>query len=177
MADLTLLDAPLHPLSGGLFARSAPRLPGRDAIDASFLAPPVNTFKSPHRRRRHRPTRSHSAPPAPDRRRPPDSPPPLSFTTRGGELLPPPPPLCTFFFFFSFSHHLIFVVRPTTFWRKTRRSGVTGASYSPSSHLIRRSTYIAAGLQFDSPIHDLSALCVESRVGCIVIQPEFAFAL
>ncbi|KAF7760710.1 hypothetical protein Agabi119p4_10119 [Agaricus bisporus var. burnettii] len=81
----------------------------------------------------------------PDRR----SPPPPSFTTRGGELLPPPPPL----------------LRPTTFWRKTRRSGVTGASYSPSSHLIRRSTYIAAGLQFDSPIHDLSALCVESRVG------------
>ena len=40
-----------------------------------------------------------------------------------------------------------FLVRPTTFWRKTRRSGVTGAPYSPPSHLIRRSTYIAAGLQ------------------------------
>ena len=66
----------------------------------------------------------------------------------------------------------IILVRPTTFWRKTRRSGVTGASYSPSSHLIRRSTYIAAGLELDKPIADLSALCVESRVGFVVLAPE-----
>ncbi|KAF5319458.1 hypothetical protein D9619_008469 [Psilocybe cf. subviscida] len=154
-------------------------------VDQGFLSPPVNTWKS---RPRHRPTRSQSAPP--ERRSPGPAPPTeeeekeqkeaqifnqealgfrkrnpnRSFTafngidrpsTRGGELVKPPPPL----------------LRPTTFWRKTRRSGVTGASYSPSSHLIRRSTYIAAGLTFDAPVHDLSALCVESRVGFIVIPP------
>ncbi|KAK0200268.1 hypothetical protein DFS33DRAFT_1387476 [Desarmillaria ectypa] len=64
------------------------------------------------------------------------------------ELLKPPPPL-----------H-----RPTTFWRHTTRSGVTSSSYSPSTHLIRRSTFIAAGLKFDKPVCDLSALGVESRV-------------
>ncbi|KAJ7025166.1 hypothetical protein C8F04DRAFT_1400787 [Mycena alexandri] len=69
-------------------------------------------------------------------------------TMRGGELVRPPPPL----------------LRPTTFWRKAHRSGVAAASYSPASHLIRRSTFIAAGLAFDYPIHDLSALCVESRI-------------
>ncbi|PPR04878.1 hypothetical protein CVT26_012719, partial [Gymnopilus dilepis] len=63
-------------------------------------------------------------------------------STQGGELIRPPPPL----------------LRPTTFWRKTRRSGVTGASYSPSSHLIRRSTYVAAGLTFDAPVHDLRVI-------------------
>ncbi|KAG7440938.1 uncharacterized protein BT62DRAFT_923655 [Guyanagaster necrorhizus] len=64
------------------------------------------------------------------------------------ELLKPPPPL-----------H-----RPTTFWRHTPRSGVTSSSYSPSTHLIRRSTFIAAGLKFDKPVCDLSALGVESRI-------------
>lgn len=71
-----------------------------------------------------------------------------SGATKGGELLKPPPPL-----------H-----RPTTFWRRTPRSGVTASSYSPSSHLIRRSTFVAAGLPFDRPMADLSALGVESRV-------------
>ena len=99
-------------------------------------------------------------------------------TTRGGELVRPPPPLRKFTTHrkhFPVNVSLICsckLVRPTTFWRKTRRSGVTGASYSPASHLIRRSTYIAAGLAFDAPIHDLSALCVESRVGFIVIPPD-----
>ncbi|KAJ6510727.1 hypothetical protein C8R45DRAFT_1207598 [Mycena sanguinolenta] len=69
-------------------------------------------------------------------------------TLRGGELVRPPPPL----------------LRPTTFWRKAHRSGVASATYSPSAHLIRRSTYIAAGLRFDSPMHDLSALGVETRL-------------
>ncbi|KJA15835.1 hypothetical protein HYPSUDRAFT_71787 [Hypholoma sublateritium FD-334 SS-4] len=162
-------------------------------VEPHLLSPPVNTWKS---RPRHRPTRSQSAPP--ERRTPPEPTAvseegyaqpvpegeriPFSFdterlgferrnpnrsftafaradrhapTTRSGELVRPPPPL----------------LRPTTFWRKTRRSGVTGPSYSPASHLIRRSTYIAAGLTFDSPVHDLSALCVESRVGFIVIPP------
>jgi hypothetical protein len=54
--------------------------------------------------------------------------------------------------------------RPTTFWRRNPRSGVTASSYSPSSHLIRRSTFVAAGLPFDRPMADLSALGVESRV-------------
>ncbi|KAF8811352.1 hypothetical protein BYT27DRAFT_7089630 [Phlegmacium glaucopus] len=150
-------------------------------VDSNLLSPPTNTWRS---RPRHRPTRSQSAPPerrplpaASQEDRPPEfsnlegdsspfvlgralkrsSTPTLSRPiTRGGELVRPPPPL----------------FRPTTFWRKTRRSGVTGASYSPSSHLIRRSTYIAAGLAFDAPIHDLSALCVESRVGFIVIPSD-----
>ncbi|KAF8962915.1 hypothetical protein BDZ97DRAFT_1662412 [Flammula alnicola] len=150
-------------------------------VDSNLLSPPVNTWKA---RPRHRPTRSQSAPPErrvatptgeEEKRRESSTfdleslgfkqrNPNRSFTsfttidrntTRGGELVRPPPPL----------------LRPTTFWRKTRRSGVTGASYSPASHLIRRSTYIAAGLAFDAPVHDLSALCVESRVGFIVIPP------
>ncbi|KAF9039062.1 hypothetical protein BJ165DRAFT_363357 [Panaeolus papilionaceus] len=75
---------------------------------------------------------------------------------RGGELLKPPPPL----------------FRPTTFWRNHPRSGVASASYSPSTHLIRRATYLAAGLNFDAPVHDLSALCVESRIGSIVVKSE-----
>ncbi|KAF4622454.1 hypothetical protein D9613_009479 [Agrocybe pediades] len=151
-------------------------------VDSNLLSPPINTWKS---RPRHRPTRSQSAPP--ERRSAPTAPAQqeayqeensmsqeqLNFvprftkrsftsftsnrqTTQGGELVRPPPPL----------------LRPTTFWRKTRRSGVTNASYSPATHLIRRSTYIAAGLSFDAPIHDLSALCVESRVGFIVVAPE-----
>ncbi|KAF5334199.1 hypothetical protein D9611_014503 [Ephemerocybe angulata] len=150
-------------------------------FDTALLSPPVNTWKAPKTRPRHRPTRSRSAPP--ERRALVDEvpaqrtqelpigfefrpPPPrrrttTSFTagTRAGELIRPPPPL----------------LRPTTFWRKTKKSGVAGPSYSPSTHLIRRSTYIAAGLSFDAPVHDLSALCVESRVGFLVIPPEQEF--
>ncbi|EAU83744.1 hypothetical protein CC1G_05648 [Coprinopsis cinerea okayama7 len=186
--------------------------------DTSLLSPPINTWKSPRPRPKHRPTRSQSAPPGGRPKPPPPQdfgghqqqyqyqqhqqqyhrddqgiglgqgryeedgaekhwtqsleieftrslPPPRSasalstrFPSTGGvgELLRPPPPL----------------FRPTTFWRKTRKSGVTSASYSPSTHLIRRSTYIAAGLSFDAPVHDLSALGVESRVGFLVIPPE-----
>ncbi|KAF8645903.1 hypothetical protein AX16_007498 [Volvariella volvacea WC 439] len=68
-------------------------------------------------------------------------------TTFRGEPIRPPPPL----------------FRPTTFWRKTSRSGVTSASFSPSAHLIRRSTFIAAGLQLDAPVHDLSSNSVKKR--------------
>lgn len=89
-------------------------------------------------------------------------------TMRGGELVRPPPPLCALplisLVFLSPRANLRTLVRPTTFWRKAHRSGVAAATYSPSSHLIRRSTYIAAGLPFESPMHDLSALCVESRL-------------
>ncbi|KAG6872343.1 hypothetical protein C0995_010561 [Termitomyces sp. Mi166 len=150
--------------------------------DSKLLSPPPHTWKS-RTRSRHRPSRSQSAPPERRLRKEeeivedaaeerPIELAPLDFvrpqpqrsltafpslpTTRGGELIRPPPPL----------------LRPTTFWRKTRKSGVSGPSYSPSSHLIRRSTFIAAGLTFDSPVHDLSALGVESRVGFIVVPPE-----
>jgi len=163
-----------------------------------LLSPPPNTWKRP----RHRPTRSQSAPPINRRKQEeddddniplavlhhqvtsaraspvtspvtspvssdppyipfPTAPPIFTFHTpqhhqNTRELRKPPPPL----------------LRPTTFWRKTTKSGVTGSTYSPASHLIRRSTYVAAGLRFDNPIGDLSALCVESRVGVIVVPPD-----
>ncbi|KAF8497850.1 hypothetical protein F5888DRAFT_1827689 [Russula emetica] len=62
--------------------------------------------------------------------------------------------------------------RPKPFWRNTTRSAVTGTSYASSLHLIRRSTFIAAGLRFDKPIADLSALGVESRIGIVVLLPD-----
>ncbi|KAJ7827984.1 hypothetical protein B0H13DRAFT_2680238 [Mycena leptocephala] len=168
-------------------SESAARTAG-PSIDPGLLSPPINTWKSRPRSRtesqrpRHRPTRSQSAPPTQMTfmiHAQPEPPSPATasvddfnlpvrkplrrsytsfgsgysyskegMTMRGGELVRPPPPL----------------LRPTTFWRKAHRSGVAAANYSPSSHLIRRSTYIAAGLAFDAPMHDLSALCVESRL-------------
>ncbi|KAF7328739.1 hypothetical protein MVEN_02502600 [Mycena venus] len=167
-------------------SESAARTDG-PSIDPGLLSPPINTWKARPRSRtenqrpRHRPTRSQSAPPTQTKfveaADPPSpaasvdnfndhlSPPPRrsirrsmtgfgysysveGMTMRGGELVRPPPPL----------------LRPTTFWRKAHRSGVAAATYSPSAHLVRRSTYIAAGLAFDAPMHDLSALCVESRL-------------
>ncbi|KAG5637501.1 hypothetical protein H0H81_004326 [Sphagnurus paluster] len=155
-------DPTLDPTSPAYIPRSS-------RLDSSLLSPPLNTWKS-RPRPRHRPTRSQSAPPErksrkeeeeeedkPSAEKPVELTPiefaqpaprkslseiPSNPSTRGGELIRPPPPL----------------LRPTTFWRKTRRSGVSGPSYSPSSHLIRRSTFIAAGLSFDAPVHDLSAL-------------------
>jgi len=64
------------------------------------------------------------------------------------------------------------LVRPKPFWRHTPRSAVTGTFYASSLHPIRRSTFIAAGLQFDRPVADLSALGVESRVGIVVLLPD-----
>lgn len=64
------------------------------------------------------------------------------------------------------------LVRPKPFWRNTLRSAVTGTSYASSLHPIRRSTFIAAGLRFDKPIADLSALGVESRIGIVVLLPD-----
>ncbi|KAJ3823641.1 hypothetical protein F5880DRAFT_1506807 [Lentinula raphanica] len=77
--------------------------------------------------------------------------------SRNGDILRPPPPLRVLLTVFSLD-------RPTTFWRRTPRSGVTASSYSPSSHLIRRSTFVAAGLPFEKPMADISALGVESRI-------------
>ncbi|KAI0274173.1 hypothetical protein BGY98DRAFT_1099159 [Russula aff. rugulosa BPL654] len=62
--------------------------------------------------------------------------------------------------------------RPTPFWRNTTRSAVNGTFYASSHHLIRRSTFIAAGLRFDKPVADLSALGVESRIGFVVLLPD-----
>jgi hypothetical protein len=42
--------------------------PEHETIDNALLSPPINTWKSPHRKRRHRHTRSHSAPAGPGRR-------------------------------------------------------------------------------------------------------------
>ena len=187
-----------HPHSETPPRRSRRRSSGD--TNPALLSPPVNTWKAPNTRPRHRPTRSQSAPPerrtfSESRSENRDSLPAgttlqlqrshLSRTTSfaagkaPGELVRPPPPLCEFLLsvvvlICGANTSFLSLVRPTTFWRKTRRSGVTGASYSPSSHLIRRSTYIAAGLTFDAPVHDLSALCVESRVGFIVVPaPDF----
>ncbi|KAH7917988.1 hypothetical protein BV22DRAFT_1115488 [Leucogyrophana mollusca] len=202
MADLTVLvsPTPLYPRPNSLnfnFARrsqtdlttrrpvmvtlqtpdpapSSP--PEKQPIDDALLSPPRNTFKAS----RSPPKRPASAPPtqpsfAIEPQRVPASGPPRStfqrrvvssFTsnTPHNELIRPPPPLS----YFLNSHP----VRPTTFWRKTKRSGVTGPSYSPSSHLIRRSTFIAAGLDLERPDADLSALCVESRVAFLVLGPD-----
>jgi hypothetical protein len=49
---------------------------------------------------------------------------------------------------------------------------VSGSNYSPSSHLIRRSTFIAAGLALDSPVADLSAFGVEARTLNVVLPPD-----
>ncbi|KZP23126.1 hypothetical protein FIBSPDRAFT_952202 [Athelia psychrophila] len=71
------------------------------------------------------------------------------------------------------------LVRPATFWRHARRSGVTGSSYSSASHLIRRSTFTVAGRALDAPRADLSALSIKSRsrVSFVVVKllPEGEF--
>lgn len=94
---------------------------------------------------------------------------------RPGDLIRPTPLLCKSLFGIIhdslLSSHLI--VRPTTFWRKLPQSGVRSASYSPSSHLIRRSTFIAAGLSLDQPVDDISAFGVESRVGVVFLPADF----
>jgi hypothetical protein len=143
------------------------------STDEQLLSPPRNTWKSRSpSQQRSTPLRPSSAPPMKmtfdsvetnevyplsknyaSRRQSA----PVLFPPRNRELLLPPPPL----------------LRPTTFWRKTKKSGVTGASYSPSTHLIRRSTFLAAGLSFDTPMADISAFCVESRVKQLSLPPEF----
>lgn len=100
----------------------------------------------------------------------------LSATSRGN-LARPDPPLCE-----CLSSSVLrrkelirrLPVRPKTFWRHTKRSAVTAPSYSPSSYLVRRSTFIAAGLSLDKPHADLSALSVELRVGTLTLVPSTA---
>lgn len=61
------------PPDQGQTENQKPRGRLRPEYDHAFLSPPVNTWKSPHRQRRHRPTRSQSAPPGPDRRPKPEA--------------------------------------------------------------------------------------------------------
>ena len=98
------------------------------------------------------------------------------------ELPKPPPPLCEFSRANCPSNTRVYryvssIVRPKTFWRNTRRSALTAPSYSPSSYLVRRSTFIAAGLTLDTPYADLSVLGVESRVGSVVLVPSATLPL
>ncbi|KAJ7076103.1 hypothetical protein B0H15DRAFT_1026715 [Mycena belliarum] len=179
---MVTLESGALPSTSQPFARTA----CPSSYDPGLLSPPINTGKAPRSRSRtdserlrQWSTRSLSAPPTQTTFIAPGPPSPATsvdnfgllpalrpirrsrtsfapgyssvaegMTMRGGELVRPPPPL----------------LRPTTFWRRAHRSGVAAASYSPSSHLIRRSTYITAGLSFGSPTHALSAFCVESRL-------------
>ena len=76
-----------------------------------------------------------------------------------------------------FSVYSILEVRPKTFWKNTRRSALTGPSYSPGTYIVRRSTFVAAGLNLDRPREDLSALGVELRVTGVVLVPNPDFPL
>ncbi|KAJ7280012.1 hypothetical protein C8J57DRAFT_1220541 [Mycena rebaudengoi] len=49
-------------------------------------------------------------------------------------------------------------------------------------HIIHRTTYVAAGRSFDAPMHDLSALCIKSRIASedgwpMVVEIPQAFEL
>jgi hypothetical protein len=118
---------------------------------------------------------SRLKPPEPSRRRK------NSATRAAGErddgrctLPSPPPPLRTS----SQAYHLYIsdmpLVRPTTFWKNTQRSALATPAYSPSSHLIRRSTFVVAGFDTSEPLGDIGALCVESRTPThsLVLPPE-----
>lgn len=63
------------------------------------------------------------------------------------------------------------LVRPTTFWRNIPRSAVAAPDFSP---VIRRSTFVAAGIQVDRPLSGLSALGVETRgpPAPVILPPE-----
>ena len=65
----------------------------------------------------------------------------------------------------------ILPVRPTTFWRNIPRSAVAKPDFSP---VIRRSTFIAAGIPVDGPLSGLSALGVETRgpPAPVILPPE-----
>ncbi|KZV78363.1 hypothetical protein EXIGLDRAFT_40370, partial [Exidia glandulosa HHB12029] len=55
------------------------------------------------------------------------------------------------------------MLRPRPLWRATPRSALGSPAYAPAAHLVRRSTFIAAGLNMHSPVADMSALGVETR--------------
>ncbi|KAL5527649.1 hypothetical protein ACEPAG_6450 [Sanghuangporus baumii] len=160
--------------------------------DPSLLSPPLNTFRAPRKPRRDQVVEERRLPPQEttedeenatdsiEEEQDPDYTHSHSYTTSFRPFTyhstprlipiqshsqtgvrPPAPPL----------------FRPKTFWRHTRRSAVTAPSYSPSSHIVRRSTFIAAGLSLDTPHADLSALSVELRTGTISLVPSTALPL
>ncbi|ETW76800.1 hypothetical protein HETIRDRAFT_455253 [Heterobasidion irregulare TC 32-1] len=191
MVTLEMVDLPT-PTSDQHVLYRQPISPVRTR-DHSLLSPPPNSFTSRPRRRPHPtsdrsvPPRPASAPPLPPPRSAPLTPSTttrFSFDASGGigvfehptprrippspyrerapsELVRPAPPLC----------------RPKTFWRHTSRSGVTASAYSPSSHLVRRATFVAAGrdrdVASDKPpaTADLSALCLAARISVVLLPP------
>jgi len=152
------------------------------SFDEALLSPPKRTSRAHKTQSSVSSQRPQSTPPTKVSFAECVKPPPrrvstfTSTSTHTRELKRPPPPLCESFIC-SRTSVLITAVRPTTFWRKTKRSGVTGASYSPASHLVRRATFLAAGLSLDAPAADLSALGVESRVAVLVIGPDHILQL
>lgn len=179
--SLTTANRPVMVTLENVDSHKAPSHPVEvRALNRTLLSPPPNTFKASqyfHNIPRPPPSFAHpellshtlgspDLPRGETSRR-------LPFPKRSSELRKPPPSLCKLV---SVSRNLVSdvpLVRSTAFWRKTRRSGVTGASYSPSSFIIRRSTFIAAGLSLDKPRSDLSALGVESRISILVLGPDF----
>jgi len=153
-------------------------------FDEALLLPPKRSSRG--HRNQSSISRSQSAPPTQvSFSEPVKAPPRRIFSTFPAtstytrELPRPAPSLCESslsIYFFSDTNSYR-TVRPRTFWRKTKRSGVTGASYSPASHLVRRATFIAAGLSLDAPAADLSALGVESRVSVLVLGPDHILQL
>ncbi|KAG8833804.1 hypothetical protein FRC17_010045 [Serendipita sp. 399] len=133
------------------------RMPGDDASTSRTLstAPPSECGS-------HDSERSISLlkPPEPKRRRTSSSVRTAGERDDGACTLPsPPPPL----------------LRPTTFWRNTPRSALASPAYSPSTHLIRRATFVAAGLEPSEPSGDIEALCIGSRPQVhrpVVLPPE-----
>ncbi|KZT35982.1 hypothetical protein SISSUDRAFT_104454 [Sistotremastrum suecicum HHB10207 ss-3] len=68
------------------------------------------------------------------------------------------------------------LLRPTSFWRTHPRSATTAPAYSPSSHLVRRATFVAAGLEGEIMMHNNAsasalAMAVEGRTSSIVCVP------
>ncbi|KAG8777308.1 hypothetical protein FRC15_011421 [Serendipita sp. 397] len=140
---------------GGLDEDS--RMPGDDASTSrtQSTAPPSECGS-------HDSERSISLlkPPEPRRRRTSGSTRTAGERDDGACTLPsPPPPL----------------LRPTTFWKNTPRSALASPAYSPSTHLIRRATFVAAGFEPSEPSGDIEALCIGSRPQIhrpVVLPPE-----
>ena len=166
--------------------------PATPIINSALLSPPSLKRRSSFRTERSAsppPLRPASAPPKLVSLEYPSSPftsgnpPPWYFSRNslaarraGRTVTVPPPPLGQIFV----PIHLSIIsdpsaVRPTTFWRRANKSGVSDPSYSPSFHLIRRSAFIAAGLDLDKPSVDISAFSVESRTlrANLVVIPRF----
>ncbi|KAI0050078.1 hypothetical protein FA95DRAFT_1603774 [Auriscalpium vulgare] len=139
-------------------ALNMPRSPLR-ARDDALLSPPTRSSS-------RRPPRPASAPPeSPSARRTTFSVPvfPLprprsrasSPCRAPPELVRPAPPL----------------LRPQAFWRHNARSDNTTSCCAQSVPLVRRSTFIAAGLDMKRPYADLSVFAVESRIDLVTLPP------